>query len=66
MLDFEQVIKQDVEDALTNHYGYGKESVKQFWELEGEAITNKVYSDLAIEIVQKTNQYESTIGDIEL
>jgi len=65
-MDYEEVIEEDVKLTLREHYGYGTESIRQFWELEGEAITNKVYNAVSQVLADKAKSYEEIIGDIEL
>jgi len=66
MCSYEEVIKQDTEAVLREHYGYGEHSIKQFWELEGESICSEAYKAITENIVEKTTNYELIIGDTNL
>ncbi len=66
MCDYEEVIKQDVELALRENYGYGDKSIEQFWLLNGEQICEDAYESITDILYEAENKYSSIVGDIEL
>ncbi len=58
----EEIIKEDIAITLADHYEYGEASIEQFWRLEGEDITDRVYSFITEILMEKAQNYTNIIG----